>query len=279
MFRWYRDAAICYVYLADVSVTETPGNSIEKSPGLPYPWSSVFQGSKWFTRGWTLQELLAPATVEFFDSGGIRLGDKSDLMEDIHAATGIPFKAFQGSASSLSDFSVDQRMSWAVNRETKREEDAAYSLFGLFDLHMPLIYGEGRRYAFIRLHREIRRTLRKELVIPQRQIDADIIDSPTTDTSGSSPRVDVAKQTVVHADIRVMGMPWGGVELGSAPRLDITEDAQRMKMWWDEANSENMNTRGKDFLYQMYVVQILTSYPLTCRWLPPCRCITCEMGG
>jgi hypothetical protein len=271
MFRWYREAARCYVYLADVTLPKTIGNSIEQDPGPHYTWSSTFQRSKWFTRGWTLQELLAPMTVEFFDSEGMRLGDKFSLLEYIHAATGIPFKALQGSASSLSNFSVDERMSWAMNRETKREEDAAYSLFGLFDLHMPLIYGEGRRNAFVRLHREIRRTLRKESGLPQRQIDADIIDSSTTDTSASSPLEEIATQAVVE-------VPWGGVELGSAPRLGTGEDAQRMKMWWDEAAAENMNTRGKDSLYQMYVVQMLTSYPLICRWLPQGRCITCEMG-
>jgi hypothetical protein len=70
MFRWYREAGRCYVYLSDVQVTDTENND----------WQDEFSKSKWFTRGWTLQELLAPETVEFFSSDGIRLGDKTSLL-------------------------------------------------------------------------------------------------------------------------------------------------------------------------------------------------------
>jgi tetratricopeptide (TPR) repeat protein len=138
MFRWYSDAAKCYVYLPDVS----SGN--EQS----------LHASRWFTRGWTLQELLAPATVEFFSAEGNLLGDKVSMMDQICDITRIPAAALQGDLD-LDTFTVDERLSWAEDRRTKRSEDAAYSLLGLFGVHLSLIYGEGRANAFIRLQREI----------------------------------------------------------------------------------------------------------------------------
>jgi flagellin-like hook-associated protein FlgL len=155
MFRWYHDAAKCYVYLSDVSV----GDSIISGLSSQWKWKPAFQRSRWFTRGWTLQELIAPECVEFFSAEGERLGNRTSLLGEIHKITRINVKALQG--SPLSQFSVDERMLWAERRETKREEDAAYSLLGLFDIHMPLIYGEGREKAFIRLHKEIKETTTK----------------------------------------------------------------------------------------------------------------------
>jgi hypothetical protein len=138
MFRWYREAAKCYVYLSDVS-THNPC----------FTWESAFRKSRWFTRGWTLQELLAPGSVEFFSGEDERLGDKDSLERQVHEITGIPITALQG--NPLSDFSVPTRISWAKKRETKREEDKAYSLMGIFGIHMSPIYGEGEKEAFARL--------------------------------------------------------------------------------------------------------------------------------
>jgi hypothetical protein len=112
-----------------------------------------FRESRWFTRGWTLQELIAPASVEFFSVENHRLGDKKSQEQLVHEITGIPIQALRG--SPLSHFSVKERMSWAETRKTKREEDGAYSLLGIFDIHMPLIYGEGRNEAFFRLQKAI----------------------------------------------------------------------------------------------------------------------------
>ncbi|KAN0078858.1 HET domain containing protein [Elaphomyces granulatus] len=137
MFRWYRDAAKCYV----------------KSSQLP--WELSFRKSRWFTRGWTLQELVAPAIVEFFSEEGEQLGNKKALERHIYEVTGIPVKALRG--SPLCDFSIPERMLWAEKRETTRKEDKAYSLLGIFDVYMPLIYGEGRENAFKRL-REMDKT-------------------------------------------------------------------------------------------------------------------------
>jgi heterokaryon incompatibility protein (HET) len=149
MFRWYRDAAKCYVYLADVS-RPTLGTDVKSSQ---LPWELSLRKSRWFTRGWTLQELVAPAVVEFFSEEGEQLGNKKSLERHIHEVTGIPVKALRG--SPLSDFSIPERMLWAEKRETTRKEDKAYSLLGIFDVYMPLIYGEGRENAFKRLREEM----------------------------------------------------------------------------------------------------------------------------
>lgn len=146
MFRWYQNAAKCYVYLSDVSV----GKHSRSSQSL---WHSAFGKSRWFTRGWTLQELLAPSSVDFFSREGKRLGDKESLEVQIQYITGIAVQALQG--NSLSEFTVDERMSWAAERETTIEEDQAYCLLGIFDIYLPLIYGEGKDNAFRRLRKEI----------------------------------------------------------------------------------------------------------------------------
>jgi hypothetical protein len=140
MFQWYYKAEKCYVYLSDVDVAKK---------------DLSFQKSRWFTRGWTLQELVAPRSVEFFTSEGERIGDKLSMIQDICQITGIPVDALRG-VTPLTKFSADERMSWAENRETKREEDAAYSLLGIFGISLPLIYGEGKERAFFRLRKEIR---------------------------------------------------------------------------------------------------------------------------
>ncbi|RDW72205.1 hypothetical protein BP5796_08239 [Coleophoma crateriformis] len=139
MFSWYQKSSKCYVYLSDVS---TNGNH-----------QSAFQESRWFTRGWTLQELIAPRSVEFYGADGSLIGDKTSLEQQLHAITGIAVSALQG--TTLSMFSFEERMSWANARETKREEDKVYSLLGMFDVHIPLIYGEGAKNAFERLREKI----------------------------------------------------------------------------------------------------------------------------
>jgi hypothetical protein len=148
MFRWYRNATRCYVYLSDVSIRKK-----ERDMGSGDTWESDFRKSRWFTRGWTLQELLAPASVELFSKERKRLGDKRALEQQIHEITGIANSALRGAA--LSEFSVDERLSWTERRQTKLEEDETYSLLGIFDIHMPLIYGEGKEKALVRLREEI----------------------------------------------------------------------------------------------------------------------------
>lgn len=156
MFRWYGNAAKCYVYLEDISKPALGANDMSSQ----LSWEPAFRKSRWFVRGWTLQELVAPASVEFFSREGQRLGDKRSVGRCISEITGIPAKALQG--SPLSDFSIAERLSWQNNRETTRKEDKAYSLLGIFGIHMPLIYGEGRENAFKRLREEIDRASKGE---------------------------------------------------------------------------------------------------------------------
>ncbi|TVY42671.1 Vegetative incompatibility protein HET-E-1, partial [Lachnellula cervina] len=158
MFRWYHNAAKCYVYLTDVSTNDSDHNHDQINPSLP-SWQSAFRDSRWFTRGWTLQELIAPLSVEFFCSNGKRLGDKKSLEGQICDITGIAASALQGAI--LSTFTVEKRMSWIENRQTKREEDMAYSLLGIFNVQIPLIYGEGAEEAFKRLQQEVYKRSRK----------------------------------------------------------------------------------------------------------------------
>jgi hypothetical protein len=149
MFRWYEKAARCYVYLTDVSVR----NGQDTPHQYLFPWEAAFRKSRWFTRGWTLQELLAPTLVEFFSVEGERLGSKRTLEDMIHEITGVPQAALRG--EPLDGFSRDERMCWASHRHTKEEEDQAYSLLGIFDVSMLLNYGEGKEKAYKRLQEEI----------------------------------------------------------------------------------------------------------------------------
>ena len=112
-----------------------------------------FSRSRWFTRGWTLQELLAPSSVEFFTREGQRLGDRKNLERLIHEITGIPIPALGN--TSLSQFGVDERLAWVATRQTTRPEDRVYCLLGIFGVFMPIIYGEGREHAMQRLRNEI----------------------------------------------------------------------------------------------------------------------------
>jgi hypothetical protein len=116
-------------------------------------WGSSFRNSRWFTRGWTLQELLAPKVVEFYSRDLVRLGDKTSLEHRLCEITAINADALRG--RPLSEFIIEERLRWAENRETTEEEDQAYCLLGIFDVHMPLVYAEGRKNARRRLLREV----------------------------------------------------------------------------------------------------------------------------
>ncbi|KAH8664470.1 heterokaryon incompatibility protein-domain-containing protein [Xylariales sp. PMI_506] len=134
MFRWYREAAICYAHLSDAEDL------------------TQIEHSRWFSRGWTLQELVAPKTVIFYSSDWHNLGTKSELSKILSDVTGIDESYLTG--EDLESASVAKRMSWASQRKTSRIEDTAYCLLGIFDVNMPLIYGEGSK-AFRRLQEEI----------------------------------------------------------------------------------------------------------------------------
>jgi hypothetical protein len=161
MFRWYTEAAVCYVYMSDVNVvtvTEANGDSWLEREG--------FSQSKWFTRGWTLQELIAPSSVLFFSREEVYLGDRVSLCKTIREVTGIPLRVLRD--RNLDNFSTATRLGWVQGRETPREEDIVYSILGLVNLHMPLIYGEGRANAYRRMLRELPQELRRRKRRPDR---------------------------------------------------------------------------------------------------------------
>ena len=142
MYQWYKGACICYAYLEDVQ-----GN-----PQLDD--YKAFSKCRWFTRGWTLQELIAPGIVEFYNVSWVDIGTRSSLQKRLTAITGINEKILTG--GNPLNCPVAVRMSWAARRETSRVEDQAYCLLGIFGVNMALLYGEGHR-AFIRLQEEILR--------------------------------------------------------------------------------------------------------------------------
>ncbi|KAH9888276.1 hypothetical protein F4778DRAFT_773615 [Xylariomycetidae sp. FL2044] len=148
MYRWYNKAAVCYAYMEDVK------------SGIPTSEVTLFhslcQASRWFTRGWTLQELIAPEDVMFHDGDWGYLGSKAqdeDVRASLARITGIDVRVLGGLVQP-SEMSIAAKMKWASHRETTRVEDMAYCLMGLFDVNMPLLYGEGKK-AFIRLQEEI----------------------------------------------------------------------------------------------------------------------------
>ncbi|KAM5539277.1 hypothetical protein V8D89_007150 [Ganoderma adspersum] len=146
MYAWYGRAAICYAFLADVPHGDIPDS-----------YESAFRKSRWWTRGWTLQELIAPRRLVFLSSDWQTLGSKSSMAGLVEQITRIDRKVLTNQLS-LDKMSVARRMSWAAERVTTRVEDRAYSLIGIFDLNMPTLYGEGER-AFRRLQEEILRRI------------------------------------------------------------------------------------------------------------------------
>ncbi|KAG1752156.1 heterokaryon incompatibility protein-domain-containing protein [Suillus lakei] len=128
MYAWYQDSAVCYVYLHDVDNLQ-----------------SALEDSDWFQRGWTLQELVAPDNVYFFNKNWTKIGSKTTFASTLHKITHIRPEILIAS---------QERMSWAAERKTLKVEDRAYSLMGLFGIHMPILYGEGEK-AFRRLQLEI----------------------------------------------------------------------------------------------------------------------------
>jgi ankyrin repeat protein len=154
MFKWYQWSDTCYTYLADVTLESDDGTAqIESKLAL----------SRWFTRGWTLQELLAPKKVHFYDSTWTFLGSKGDFCQVIELTTGIPNEILLG-FRHIADASVAQRMSWAARRETKRKEDMAYCLYGIFDMPLGANYGEGIEKAFLKLQKKIHKTINDDSI-------------------------------------------------------------------------------------------------------------------
>lgn len=157
MYKWYKKAVECYVYLPDVPFRPQDVDMIEL-------WNASFCASRWFKRGWTLQELIAPSSLKFYNAEQSYLGTKETLVKLIQKTTGIPADVIQG--GSLDGYSVEARLQWCKGRKTKRIEDEAYCLLGLFGIFMPLLYGEGDN-AFVRLREQIDSKVQSEFIFYQ----------------------------------------------------------------------------------------------------------------
>ena len=152
MFKIYAQAWVCYAYLADFKVP----TGLRRGPRQPLP---DITGCRWFKRGWTLQELIAPKNLQFFDQNWTFIGSRHELSDQISRRTNIPQNVLNGESIFLIRLLLDSctiamKMSWAADRTTARPEDMAYSLLGIFDINMPMLYGEGN-HAFSRLQEEL----------------------------------------------------------------------------------------------------------------------------
>ncbi len=173
MFNWYRDASICYAYLSDVPKGDDPRSN-----------SSRFCKSLWFTRGWTLQELIAPTKLGFYGADWSKIGEKADLIPELQSLTSINAEILAG--APLNTICVAKRMSWAASRRTTREEDIAYCLMGIFSVNMPMLYGEGSQ-AFIRLQEEIWKETEDQSLFAWRATPESEKEAPYRGIMASSP--------------------------------------------------------------------------------------------
>ncbi|PHH58808.1 hypothetical protein CDD81_4368 [Ophiocordyceps australis] len=161
MYAWYKDSEVCYAHLSGVSASA----DTSKTDG-------EFARCRWFTRGWTLQELLAPAALVFYSEDWVMMGEKTALSRPLSVITGIDEGILTG-AKALESASIAKRMSWAAYRRTTRPEDVAYCLMGLFGVNMPMLYGEGQR-AFLRLQKEIMKQSDDQSLLAWVDVDASV---------------------------------------------------------------------------------------------------------
>ncbi|KAI8721684.1 HET domain-containing protein [Fusarium sp. LHS14.1] len=223
MYAWYKRSRVCYAYLEDILIPDA------KLLGL----------SRWFTRGWTLQELIAPSEVRFFTSSWEFLGSRDQLAKSISEITRIDrnvLKFGQQTQTPLEAYPIAQRMTWASGRTTTRTEDMAYCLLGLFQVNMPLLYGEGRK-AFRRLQEEILRqsTWKDHSILLHRESGHIFASQPSSFDIGYklhrwTGRTDIGMvqdgvETTLHVqELYSRGEPHGVQELVSLAVLDCRID-------------------------------------------------------
>jgi hypothetical protein len=225
MFTWYAESEICYAFLNDINFTADIG-----------PSNVWFAKSQWFSRGWTLQELLAPSHLLFFDRSWKEVGSKSDLGEQLAKVTGIDAQVLRDS-SLIFKKSLAVRMSWAAKRETTRIEDTAYCLLGIFDVNMPLLYGEGGK-AFFRLQEEIMKRSNDDHTLLAWGFDSKGEWDPQgdhfkllPDDKERSSRYTTSlasSPALFDSDVEILAADGG--ELGNAIALQITEKGYRASL-------------------------------------------------
>lgn len=190
MFKWYRLAKVCYAYLED----------FPQQVGLVI--SSSLSCCRWFSRGWTLQELIAPKSLVFFVPTGISwlaIGRKDKSYRALEEITKIPGEILL-QQKAIETVSVATRMSWAAKRQTTREEDLAYCLMGIFNVNMPLLYGEGAK-AFVRLQEEILREVRDNSLFAWRSTVEAAANAPIRGLFACSPEEFVDSADIEHFDV------------------------------------------------------------------------------
>lgn len=214
MFRWYEDAEICYAYL----------------PGVHRPFDGyhTILNSRWFTRGWTLQELIAPRHLIFYAANWEYINSRSNLSEGIARVTGIDERLLQDNrakaGSILASSSIAQRMSWASRRQTTRTEDLAYCLLGIFDINMPLLYGEGTK-AFTRLQEEIIRHTDDQSIFAWEHWGDIFEPSTTTSFLAPSPAAFIQSGKIGQVDTGEESAPFSLTNRGI--QIDL-------RVWWFE---------------------------------------------
>lgn len=234
MFQWYGRAGICYAYLSDVyEAFDDPASAI---------YSAEFRNSRWFTRGWTLQELIAPIDVVFYTHDWQRLASRQELSHVLKLITSIDESVFHTFGTHghfvgirmLSKLSIAQRMSWASMRKTTRIEDMAYCLLGLFDVHMSLIYGEGER-AFVRLQEEIIKDSDDESIFAWRLGSGQLPLARTTGLLADSPADFAESGHILSKSQTLSSSPWSLTNKGLRVSLQMALCGRLDGLWhWRE---------------------------------------------
>ncbi|KAI6095841.1 heterokaryon incompatibility protein-domain-containing protein [Pisolithus croceorrhizus] len=236
MYRWYQNAQICYAYLNDVEESTFPSkkddDKFDKSNGWP----------EWFVRGWTLQELIAPKEVEFFNKDWVHIGNKRHLAPVLADITRIP-QGVLTSGLTGKGLSVAQIMSWAADRKTTRVEDRAYSLMGLFGVNMPMLYGEGKK-AFRRLQLEIIREYNDQSILawkPQNPRAGSVLAEDPSDFQGCSR----TRQLEPDEFVDELTARFEGRGLSCSPRIAVDSRARnqhKLAALSDAVNSQQFHT-------------------------------------
>jgi tetratricopeptide (TPR) repeat protein len=234
MFQWYKNAIRCYVFLSDVLVS-TPTEPVQRSD-----WEPSFRASLWFRRGWTLQELIAPVSVEFFSREGHPIGDKASLDQLIHEITNIPLAALHN--CPLHEFSTSERKKWAEYRRTTEEEDIVYCLLGILGVSMPVVYNEGRESAQRRLQAEIEGARDAPSIIPFSQ-NAQFVGRESQLAKLEATLFSNEQTTTTQAIVGPGGTGKSQLALEIAHRT--RHDNKNCSVFW-------MDASDKDSLYQSY---------------------------
>lgn len=227
---------MCYAYLSDVDIQTTQmhhkfnsGESVvqhqkgftqESTTTHDDTLRSLLAKSRWFSRGWTLQELLAPSKEIFFAKDWTQLGDRNHMAIWISDITRIHIRALRD-RSTIWNFSIAQRMSWAANRLTTRIEDIAYCLLGVFDIHMFMLYREGAK-AFKRLQEELIRSSDDQSILAWEQLVNGPQDLHSNAFAPSPSHFECCGSvTRTRRGWRALGSPYSLTNFGVSIRLPI----------------------------------------------------------